>query len=235
VNLAGITAKWANLEPAREALIDTESGERMTFGALDEQVTQLANAWLAAGVAKGDRIAILSKNSIDYFVIYFACARAGFIAQPLNWRLGVDELARIIADGSPKVFVSALEFAEQRAALKAQLNIEHWLESGKGASLAATIAGGSTETHASFATVGDHDPVLILYTGGTTGLSKGALHSHHTLYMGMINQTVAERVVPTDVYMLTGQMFHMTREVRLRSFRKSAYPPFWVSLPCSTG
>ena len=48
-----------------------------------------------------------------------------------------------------------------------------------------------------------------MYTGGTTGESKGALHTHKSLYMGMLNQTVAERIVPSDVYMLTGQMFHI--------------------------
>ena len=48
-----------------------------------------------------------------------------------------------------------------------------------------------------------------MYTGGTTGESKGALHSHESVWYGMQNQTVAERIVPSDVYMLTGQMFHI--------------------------
>lgn len=213
MNLASITAKWAGLAPTREALIDTETGERMSFATLDGQVTQLANALVTAGLIKGDRVGILSKNSIDYFVVYYACARAGFIAQPLNWRLAGEELGRIVADGDPMAFVSATEFRNSRNELQtaANLNVKLWLESGSDSdgSFKTFLATGATTHHPAFDQVGDHDPVLILYTGGTTGLSKGALHSHHSLYMGMLNQTVAERIVPTDVYMLTGQMFHI--------------------------
>ena len=86
MNLSDITAKWANLDPTREALVDTTTGERQSFGELHEKSVRLGNAWRENGLKKGDRVAILAKNSIDYFVIYFACAHAGFIAQPLNWR-----------------------------------------------------------------------------------------------------------------------------------------------------
>ena len=213
MNLANICAKWADLDGQREALIDSESGERMSFAQLDARVTRLANALLGAGLVKGDRIGILAKNCIDYFVVYFACARGGFIAQPLNWRLAGEELLRIVADGSPSAFVSTAEFRSSRDALRdsGELDVRLWLECGADAdgSFNALLDSAGSEHSDAFDAVGSHDPVLILYTGGTTGLSKGALHSHHSLYMGMLNQTVAERIVPTDVYMLTGQMFHI--------------------------
>ena len=85
------------------------------------------------------------------------------------------------------------------------------MEYGEGSdnSFEKLIASSSCEDVEQAQTVGDEDPFFILYTGGTTGESKGALHTHKSAYFGMLNQTVAERIVPTDVYMLTGQMFHI--------------------------
>lgn len=212
MNLGTIPAKYARLDPAREALIDVHSGQRISYGELDERVRRLANALTEElGLSKGDRVAILSKNSIEYMEVYYACARAGFIAQPLNWRLGAPELERILVDGSPGVVVSSVEYRAESAALRNVLGISFWLEFGPGSdgsyesALALSHAGEPPQSD----DIGDDDPVLILYTGGTTGESKGALHTHKSLYMGMLNQTVAERIVPSDVYMLTGQMFHI--------------------------
>ena len=207
-----IPAKTARLAPQREALVDIPNNRRMSYGELDERVRRLANALTdTLGLDKGDRVAILSKNCIEYMEIYYACARCGLIAQPLNWRLGAEELARIVRDGEPSVLVFADEYTEEQRQLKEQVTVEHWLSFGPDSdqSYNALVAQASDSEPAASSTIGGDDPVLILYTGGTTGESKGALHTHHSLYMGMLNQTVAERIVATDVYMLTGQMFHI--------------------------
>ncbi len=212
MNIGRIPQKTARLAPAKEALIDVESGRRVSFGALDERVRRLANGLLTQlQLQAGDRVAILSRNSIEYMELFYACARVGLIAQPLNWRLGEPEILRILQDGEPSVVVVSAEFEAVQRALAAQLHGVVWLAYGAGSddSFEALIAGADDAEPATAADVGDDDPVLILYTGGTTGESKGALHTHHSLYMGMLNQTVAERIVPTDVYMLTGQMFHI--------------------------
>ncbi|MXY05696.1 MAG: acyl--CoA ligase, partial [Gammaproteobacteria bacterium] len=101
MNIGDIPAKWANLDASRPALVDIPAGRRLSFGELEQAVRRLANGLLGLGLAKGDRVAVLAKNGIEYFEIYYACARAGLIAQPLNWRLGVPELARILENGEP--------------------------------------------------------------------------------------------------------------------------------------
>tara|TARA_R110002110_G_scaffold76898_1_gene202263 strand:+ start:2232 stop:3788 length:1557 start_codon:yes stop_codon:yes gene_type:complete len=212
VNIGKIPAKTARLAPAREALIDVPNKRRMTYGELDERVRRLGNALATQlGLGKGERVAVLAKNCIEYMEVYFACARIGLIVQPLNWRLGAAELLKIIAGGEPQLLVYSSEYADIASTLAADAGIPRCLGFGAGSdgSYDALLAAASAEEPARSAAVGDDDPVLILYTGGTTGESKGALHTHRSLFAGMINQTVAERIVPSDVYMLTGQMFHI--------------------------
>lgn len=212
MNLGLIPAKYAALDPGRTAVVDIPNQRRITFGELESRVNRLASGLLAGlGLERGDRVAILAKNSIEYFELFYACGLIGLVVQPLNWRLGEVEITRILADGEPSVVVTTTEFREQRDAVQGRLDISNWLEYGDGSdgSYEDLLAAASDAELALAADVGGDDPMLILYTGGTTGESKGALHSHNTLYMGMLNQTVAERIVPSDVYMLTGQMFHI--------------------------
>ena len=212
MNLGRIPAKTALLNPGKEALIDIPNNRRMSFGELDERIRRLGNGLCTElGLSKGDRVAILSKNCIQYMEVFYACARCGLIAQPLNWRLSEPEMAKILADGEPSVLIGSEEYSDQTMRLMANLKIPVALvfTTDPDCRYEQLIANASDAEPLTSAEVNGDDPVLILYTGGTTGESKGALHSHHSLYMGMLNQSIAERIVPTDVYMLTGQMFHI--------------------------
>ena len=212
MNLGLIPEKYAALTPRREAIIDIPNSRRMTFGELNRRVLRLSYGLRRnLGLERGARVAMLSRNSIEFMECFYACARAGLVLQPMNWRLASSELARVAADGQPSVFISSHEFREERSELQRNIDVPHWLEFGAGGdgSYEDLVDAAREEEPDDHAIIGDDDPVLILYTGGTTGESKGALHSHKSLYWGMLNQTVAERVVPTDVYMLTGQMFHI--------------------------
>ncbi len=212
MNIGRIPAKHARLTPQRVALIDIPNDRRITFAELDERVCRLGNAFLnKLGLVKGDRVAVIAKNCIEYMEVYYACALCGLIVQPINWRLGQAEMTRILRDGEPGVVVLASEYAELEAVLAPDLDVPHWLGFGEKSNgrYEALLTSSDTAEPAASGDVGNDDPVLILYTGGTTGESKGALHTHQSLYTGMLNQTVAERIVPSDVYMLTGQMFHI--------------------------
>ncbi len=211
MNQGLIPAKWAALTPGKQAIYDAPADRRVTWAELEDLIRRMANGLLARGLVKGDIVAMLSRNCIEYQALYFAAGRAGLITQPLNWRMSPPALAELIADANPKLIIVESEFAEAGAELKRIVDVDRWLEFGPGSdgSLAELIEAGSPEEVPGADKIAPDDPFFLLYTGGTTGVSKGALHSHASAAAGMLNQTVAERVVPSDVYMLTGQMYHI--------------------------
>ena len=212
INIGNITSKHARLRPDEWAVYDQPNDRRITFAELDALVNRMANGLLSLGLVKGDRVSILSQNSIEFLALFFACGKTGLVAHTINWRLADTEIINIIANGEPRALIAQGQFKATTDHLKqADTSIEHWLEYGPDSddSLNALLDGAPATHPEGCEDVGGEDPLFILYTGGTTGESKGALHNHRSAYFGMLNQTVAEGIQPTDVYMLTGQMFHI--------------------------
>ena len=212
MNIGLIPQKWARLTPQKEAVIDAEKNRRITFSELEALVNQIANGLISIGLQKGDRVGILSKNSIEHLALFYACGRVGLVAQPMNWRLSASELVKIIGNGNPSVVIVDGDLSGLGKQVQAETDlVQQWLEYGEAGdqSFESLVQGQPPIEPSLTSNCRAEDPFFILYTGGTTGESKGALHSHESVWYGMQNQTVAERIVPSDVYMLTGQMFHI--------------------------
>ena len=108
----------AQVRPAQTAVVELKTAERLSYAALDVRVAKAAGfLHRLLGEPAGERVAILSRSSIDQLVLLFACHRAGAIFEPLNWRLSGAELKGLVADAKPALLVYETEF--EREALEA--------------------------------------------------------------------------------------------------------------------
>src|SRR5262245_12328590 len=106
--IADIVRVHAAQRPGAVALV---VGDRtITFGELDARTSQAAQAFAAAGVGFGDRVAFIEKNGAEFFEVLCGLAKLGAVAVPVNWRLAAPEMLHIVADAQAKLVVVGAEF-----------------------------------------------------------------------------------------------------------------------------
>ncbi len=192
--------------PAKPALVC--DGAERSWAELDRRVNKLGNALLQCGLHCGDRVAVLLGNCSEYFEIYFACARAGLIAVPVNYRLAGPELEQVIGHARPSLLITDGEYAGQAGAIK-NLPALCWCISGKAVQGFEDYGSIMDAADAKPVSAGANETFAIFYTSGTTGLPKGALVSHRNLEMNGYNQAIADRSAPGDINLLATPIYHM--------------------------
>ena len=96
IDIGELTTRNAWRSPGRDAIIDVPNGRRLSFAQLEERANRLAHGLRdELGIAPGERVAILSTNAAEIAETFFACAKAGLVAMPLNSATGCPEQARI--------------------------------------------------------------------------------------------------------------------------------------------
>ncbi|HEY8613397.1 MAG TPA: AMP-binding protein [Roseomonas sp.] len=166
-NLATLIDRNAAFSPAKVAI--RFEGAAISYSGFSRDVARAAFLLRTRhGVEKGDRVAVLAANGPAYLALLYACARLGAILLPLNWRLAAAELGYILAHAEPRVAFVEPAFAETLHEAAPDLPAA-LLEIPEGE---ADPEGPGTLD----------DPVLLVYTSGTTGRPKGALLRQEALF-----------------------------------------------------
>jgi len=201
--------------PEALAIVDTGKDPelRLTYAQMNERANRLANGLTEiANIGKGDRVAILAQDGVEHLDLFFACGKLGALHTALNWRLHWRELLQILSDVTPNVLIYDDAFKENVAELaKAETSVREWIHlDGSGIANSRDFNGllaHSSATPRTCETLTEEDIAAILFTGGTTGLPKGARISHRQIAWNSLN-TVIHDLNRNDVYLNVFPMFH---------------------------
>jgi len=210
------------LEAAAEKFADKTAiicgGRRFSYAELDETSNRLASAFVALGVEKGDRIATLMTNSVEFVIVYLGTLKAGAIPVPLDVRYKIDELALVLDNCKPKIMVAESDLLEPLVPVLSRFKyIKRVIDldgrcSGKFSSYEETLA--SSPASGVDVALEPDDIGIISYTSGPTSRPRGAAISHRSL--------VFEAIV-------SGDGFQQTENDKLLLFALPMYHQFGLT------
>ena len=172
--LADLVRVHGRDRPDTPALIAGD--QTVTYAELDARSNRVAQAFSAAGVGFGDRVAILDRNGLAFFDVVFGLAKLGAVGVPVNWRLTAPEIAHVLTDSGATAVVVGAEFADRLIGLDAAVTVIP-VESGGAAPSLDDWAAAHPALDPGVVT-GPDDVVLLMYTSGTTGAPKGVMLSN---------------------------------------------------------
>lgn len=201
--------------PPSKIAVRLEDQQYWTYQDLHEKSNQYGHALNQLGVKKGDRVGILLYNCLEYIGLYFAIAKIGAIAVRLNFRLSSRELEYILNDSGAKVLCYHSELAPTIQEIYEKIPAEHFIHVGGArsecpnwAEPGTILEAGSTRTIEPDG-ITMEDPVMLMYTSGTTGLPKGSLWTHGNTFWFSAMQAMKWNYTGDEVAMTTGPLYHV--------------------------
>jgi fatty-acyl-CoA synthase len=177
----------AALTPSRVAI--DYLGREVSYAELDARSDELARS-----LSHGDRVATLTGNTPEHVALLYACAKAGAVLAPFSWRLSAPELAYLLDDADPSLFLVEDEYAGLAEEALGLASVDPARE--------ASGAGGTPSTP------DPGDPLLLIYTSGTTGRPKGALLTHANCFWTNLGFDLSTGVHNDDVVLQVLPQFH---------------------------
>ncbi len=214
-----VLGERARLTPDRLALVDVATGTRLTYAELDARAQACARMWRGAlGLAKGDRVGLLSANRIEFLDAFFAAGKSGVVVVPLGTRLAAAELAAIVEDAELSALfhdAAAAETVRELAALSRahrtiSIDDEYAsLLSFDAEACAASRRDGRAPDDRGRADVSPEDVYMLSYTSGTTGRPKGVMIPHRMIAWNGYNTVACWDLRADDVSPVFTPLYHV--------------------------
>ena len=219
MRIVDLLERDAALFPQRTA-VAVAGGPSVSFAELRDRVRRLAAGLEAAGVGRGDRVALMADNGLVYFDVYLAVAYLGAAAVPLNAHLTDPEVSFILSNAGPSLTVATGPYAERLRAIGTTGPVIDADGDAYGDLLAS-------DPFADLNRAAEDDTSLIIYTSGTTGRPKGVCLTQRGLAFNGLTMALVQRFRPDDVYLSTTPLCHMLADgqthVVLRSFSPESF------------
>lgn len=190
-------ADWSPAAPAFRF-----EGETLTYADMARRIAALAAVLQRDfAIARGDRVAQLGPSRPEVVELLFACARIGAVLVPLNWRLTEAEHRWQLGDCTPRLLVADVEFADHAEQLSERLDLPLLALGGPVGDAPRLEAAIAAAPDGVTAAGGLEDPLMLVYTSGTTGRPKGAVLAQRALVanaqnvQGVFEFTAADRVL----------------------------------------
>lgn len=179
-------ARNADLHPESVAFVD--GGRRSTYRAFKRQCDSCAAGLSSAGFGAGDRIAVISANSLEFLVLFGAAAKIGAVVVPLNTRLGDEEIAYVVQDAAPCCLVTDKAYREmaQRALARMASVKKHYVfggdsDGGDAIPFRTLLPEGGEGQNALSGKVSGDSPCLMIHTAAVGGRPRGSVLSQGNL------------------------------------------------------
>jgi len=211
MNISEAVATHARLAPHKLGARDSQRG--LSYAQWNTRATQLANGLRGLGLQKGDKVALLAYNCIEWMEIYAALARAGLVAVPINFRLTPSEIEYIAQHSDAMAFIVQDELIDKVEPIKSQLKISNKTYLAFGTNVPSGWTHyesliNSAPTYIQPIEVLPTDMSALMYTSGTTGKPKGAIRSHEGSTMIALATALELGFTSKDTSLLVMPMCH---------------------------
>ncbi|MGG3469727.1 long-chain-fatty-acid--CoA ligase [Neobacillus pocheonensis] len=220
VNLGDILKRSAKRYPNKTAVV--EGDRRFSYFEFNKMVNKVARGFQSVGLNKGDRLSLLSSNSIEFLLVYFACAKAGITIVPINTSLTANEVEYILKDSDSTAVVVETQFLDlvrlskgidslkEMIIIQGEPNSISLQTETKGIHDWESLWRAQDDSEV-YCEVTDRDLMQCLYTSGTTSNPKGVMSSHVAVYFNTLGTAYDLKFTEQDVSIAMLPIYHVAQ------------------------